>query len=182
MRRRSRVEPPEYAAAEVSTDMVRMEMSSRSTEGAPFLLVAHGSLVCALEVARIAEVSRPLPVEMLAGLPECVIGLSIVRGQPLPVVDLGSLLGSRSSATVGRYVMLNLDGRGAVLAVEAVLGIHRFPPAVLREVPPLLREANPDLIAGIAKLDQKLLVVLEAARAVPPAVWERLASEKQAPS
>jgi chemotaxis signal transduction protein len=48
---------------------------------------------------------RPLPVERIAGMLSFVRGVSIIRGVPTPVVDLGVVLGTPGEA-VDRFVTL----------------------------------------------------------------------------
>jgi purine-binding chemotaxis protein CheW len=113
---------------------------------------------------------RPLPIEPLAGAPPFVLGLSLIRGIATPVVDVGALVGAKDSPAFTRFVTLRLtDRRPVALAVEAVLGTRTLRGLGLSELPPLLRDANPHLIASIGALDRELLTVLETARLVPDA-------------
>lgn len=127
-----------------------------------------------MPLGSVIETMRPLAIEPIAGAPAFVMGLSIIRGAPVPVIDLGGLLGGASAggspAAPGRLVTLRVDGRCVALAVEAVLGVRALP-ASLEEPPPLLREAADDAIESIGVLDAELLLVLRAAQLVPESVW-----------
>jgi purine-binding chemotaxis protein CheW len=121
---------------------------------------------------------RPLPVEPLAQAADFVSGLAVIRGRPTPVVDARKLLGSPSEREPGRYVTLVLGSDGdriAALAVDAVVGVRELSEGSL-ELPPLLA-ARTDVVAGVATLDSELLLVLEQARLVPEATWQRLDQE-----
>ena len=150
---------------------------NREEGGDRFLLCRIGSCIGALAVRDVRETMRALPIEPLSGAPSFVLGLAIVRGSPTPVIDAGRLLGS-SSSSPARFISLKLEERAAVLAVDAVLDIRVLPKGVLVDTPPLLREADQRLVSVIGTLDAKLLVVLEAARLVPDAVWSSLELEK----
>jgi hypothetical protein len=48
------------------------------------------SRLCALALESVLETMRPLPIEPLAGVPEFVRGLPVIRGTPLPVIALAA--------------------------------------------------------------------------------------------
>src|SRR5688572_15607941 len=61
---------------------------------AMWLICRVSTRVCALPLDAVVETMRPLVVEPVAGAPGFVSGLSIVRGEPIPVVDAARLLGT----------------------------------------------------------------------------------------
>jgi purine-binding chemotaxis protein CheW len=119
---------------------------------------------------------RPLPVTPLAGAPAFVQGLSVIRGTPVPVVDLGALLSGSDPAKPTRFVTLRLDGRCVALAVEGVLGIRELP-GTLSSLPPLLADASAEAVSALGILDAELVLVLEAARLVPDSVGKERDAE-----
>jgi purine-binding chemotaxis protein CheW len=142
------------------------------------LLVRAGAHMCALALSNIAEIMRPLPIEPLAGAPQVVRGLSIIRGAPVPVVDLGELLGSQVHGTSTRYVIIRAGERMVALSVDAVLGIREIASSQLGHMPPLLRDAHAERIQAIGVLDAELFLVLNAAHLVPEEVWKSLSGEE----
>lgn len=142
--------------------------------GGRAVLCRVGSLVCALPAEHVSETMRPLPVEALAGMPSFVAGLAIVRGVPIPVVDLARLLGASDPRPATRFVAIRIGKRHAAIAVDTVLGVRPVRPESLRELPPLLGEARTDAVAAMGTLDADLVLVLRSARIVPPSVWEAL--------
>lgn len=119
---------------------------------------------------------RPLPVVPIAGLPEFVSGLAVVRGVPTPVVDATSLLaGERGQPT--RYVTLTIGDRRIALAVEGVDGLVEIQPDLMATLPPLLQGAG--VISAVGAIDASLLVILQGAHIIPDDVWARIdAGEK----
>ena len=155
--------------------MVRADESDR------FLLCCIGSRIGALALRDVRETMRPLPVEALAGAPPFVIGLATIRGSPTPVIDIGRLLDPSASAfspalspSSARFVSLKLGERTAALAVDAVLDVRSVSSEILANIPPLLREAGASVVSVVGSLDNRLLVVLEAARLVPDSVWSAM--------
>lgn len=143
-----------------------------------YLLVREGSLTCALPLANVRETMRPLGVQAIDGMPLYVQGVSIIRGQALPVVRLGSLLKRDELSPPQRWVLLYMERRHVALAVEMVLGVVRLDVAIAPTAPPLLQEAQPELIAGIGTLDRELLLVLRSSLILPADVWAAVAAHK----
>jgi len=144
---------------------------------APALFVRAGAHMCALALSNVVEIMRPLPIEPLAGAPEIVRGLSIIRGAPVPVVDLGGLLGSQVQSPSTRLVMIRAGERLVALSVDAVLGIREIASSQLGDMPPLLRDAHAERVEAIGALDAELFLVLDAAHLVPDEVWKSLSGE-----
>jgi purine-binding chemotaxis protein CheW len=112
---------------------------------------------------------RPLPIEPLAGAPPFVLGLSLIRGSPVPVIDIGLMFGE-STLQPRRMVTLKAGGRLVALVAESVLGIHSIRADELSNLPPLLRDAGGDVVSAVGVLDAELLLFLRAARMVPDAL------------
>ncbi len=136
---------------------------------APILALRTRRYACAMPLAHIVEVMRPLPVEPLAGAPAGVAGLAIIRGRATPVVDLAALLDDGATASGGsaRFVTLRIGARSIALLVEAVLSVRALARVQFEELPPLWQGAHPPAVAALGALDRELFLVLEAARLLP---------------
>ena len=137
-------------------------------EGAVLVARARGRL-CALPLPQVVETMRPLPVTPLAGAPAFVRGLCVIRGEPLPVVDLAALLFGPAEDEPTRFVTLRVGERRVALATGEVIGVRTLP-ASGAPLPPLLA-AGGDAVAALARLDGALLLVLSGARLLPEAAW-----------
>jgi purine-binding chemotaxis protein CheW len=140
-----------------------------------WLVCRAGGALCALPLEPVDEIMRLLPIEAVAA-PDCVLGLSIIRGAPVPVVDLALLLGEATGAAPSRLVTLALDGRAVALTVDAVLGVRAIDAGRLDALPPLLQDRTGAAIAAIGTLDEELLFLLQTARLVPDEVFEPIAA------
>jgi purine-binding chemotaxis protein CheW len=143
---------------------------------AAFLLCEVGEQLHALPLAQVIETMRPLPIRPIEGAPPFVLGLSVVRGEAMPVVDAAALLGSAAPqpTTATRFVSLRVGERRAVLAVGQVRGIRSLPADAFRSLPPMLGSLDHRSVKALAMLDDALVLVLETARLVPDAVWAAL--------
>jgi purine-binding chemotaxis protein CheW len=99
--------------------------------GPEHLIVRCAGTLCALEVAIVREVIRPLPVAELPRMPAYVLGAVSHRGEAFPVVDLGRLLGLGTSEALpsARVVVVELPKGRLGILVERVEGVRENPEA-----------------------------------------------------
>ena len=142
-------------------------MTSREEPGTVISLLCRvRDRLCSLPLQYVVETMRPLPIEAVAGAPDVVRGLAIIRGAPVPVIDVARLLGA-ATAFPTRFVTMKVGDRRVALAVDAVLGVRGLPIESLQELPPLLGGVAAEIVAVIGRLDAELLLVLRGAQLVP---------------
>ncbi|MBX3167229.1 MAG: chemotaxis protein CheW [Candidatus Eremiobacteraeota bacterium] len=143
-----------------------------------FLLCRLATSWCALGLQGLGEVMRPQPVERVAGLPEFVDGLAVIRGEALPVVNLPRLLcGSRSpEGTQERFVTAHSQGRQLALRVDEVAGIFPLKSEIWHALPSLLDGLQGDHLAALGSLDGDLVMLLRRTNLLSEADWEVLNS------
>jgi purine-binding chemotaxis protein CheW len=135
-------------------------------ETRPALICRVLALSCALPLEVVIETMRPLPVEAVSGMPRFVLGISIIRGAPVIVVDAGLLLGDHPS-TARRAVTVRTASRTIALLVDQVIGVRTLTAQSLAALPPLLAHTASDAITAIAALDDELVLMLRGAKLVP---------------
>lgn len=136
------------------------------------LVFQAGPLFCAFPLGEVVETMRPLRTRPLAGTPHYVRGLTILRGQPTPVVDVTRLL-TAEPGEIDRYVAVRA-GRGVVAcATGPVLGVRDIeveppegPSATLTGV------VSKALITAVGRVGTDPLLLLRGIRTVPDQVWE----------
>jgi|SRR5579864_3108205 len=137
------------------------------------LLLRAGECTCALNLLHVVEIMRPLAVSAVAGTPDFVCGLSMIRGAPTPVVSLASLLAGPGGLPT-RFVVVRVGERRVALEVDEVLGVFELDPGTLHALPPLAQNAAADTLEAVGALDTQLLFVLDSAQIVPDEVWQKL--------
>ncbi|MBI4264650.1 MAG: chemotaxis protein CheW [Acidobacteria bacterium] len=158
-----------------------------------YLLVRACGQLCALPLEHVEETMRPQPVRALGEAPSFVCGVAVIRGAPVPVVDVASVLahgraGTKTSAApdgeaeaTTRFVTVRTGGRHVALAVDEVVDVRRIPSEALADLPPLIGHGRADAVEAIGMLDADLLVVLRASRLVPDAVWAAIGTGRGDP-
>jgi purine-binding chemotaxis protein CheW len=137
------------------------------------LVIRVGVLTCALKLAHVVEVMRPLSVQRVANTPGFLRGMTVIRGAPVPVVCLAALFGEDGSEAT-RFVVVRAGNRLVALAADAVLGVLALESSEMTELPPLAANAFSDALEAIGVRDQQLLAVLDSARIVAEEFWEEL--------
>jgi purine-binding chemotaxis protein CheW len=140
---------------------------------AAWLLCRAGTMLGAVPIEHVIEIMRPLPLEQVAGAPPYVRGLSVIRGAPIPVVDIG-LIVNGVPTRAARLVTVRAAARVIALAVDEVIGIAVFTAEAFGQLPPLLRDAAAETIAGVGAADAELVVVLCTSRLVPQHIFAHL--------
>jgi len=134
------------------------------------LVFRAGPLFCALPLADVIETMRPLSTRPLAGTPPYVRGLTILRGEPSPVIDMTRLL-TGTTAEIDRYVAVRA-GRGPMAcATGPVLGVQTVHATAPEGPSTMFTGASRSLIAAVGRFGTEPLLVLRSIRTVPDEVW-----------
>ncbi|HEV7964121.1 MAG TPA: chemotaxis protein CheW [Actinoplanes sp.] len=143
---------------------------AEDADGTSSLVFRAGSLLCALRLDEVIETMRPLATHPLAGTPAFVLGISILRGVPTPVVDVARLLGGKR-AEVARFVAVRTERGPVAFATGEVLGIRSTVADVGAQQAALLGATPGGLVAGIGRIGAEPLLLLQSMRVVPDDVW-----------
>jgi purine-binding chemotaxis protein CheW len=141
------------------------------TVGGQSLVFRADSHLAAIGVEHVTEVLRPLPVEHLAGVPPYIRGLCVLRGRPVPVVDVGLLLGGRRAPDDGRFVGVRTGPQTAALCVDTVVGVRDLPLDLLHD---LSSVTGSPACTAVGAIGREPLLLLAAGRVVPDSVWDAL--------
>ena len=142
-------------------------MSGRSAPGKGGLQLCAlrvGDQEFALDLMRVEEVLRPLPVTPVPGAPRIVEGVVEVRGVLIPVVNLRRCLGLEPAETRTRSerLMICLIGRRRfALRVDAALEVMRVERSALRPAPPLRDGTERSFVLGAVGPPSRLRLLLD---------------------
>lgn len=134
------------------------------TEAPPGLSLVFGvgDLLCALALRDVVETIRPLPVQPLAGTADILLGVSVIRGLAVPVVDTARLLGAGAERP-SRFVTTRTERGPLAYATGPVIGVLPVEPDGSRPPPPMLAAAATRLVAAVGVLDSRPLLFLRGA-------------------
>lgn len=138
------------------------------------LSLRSSTTICAIPIKDISEVMRPLPLNVIPDSPIFLLGISVIRGHSIPIVDFGTLVGLNKSKPPEKYVVLKVESRKVALAVENVMGIKKLSRGFMDQLPPLFQNVHPDIITQIGILDEEFLIVIRASKLIPIEVWDKI--------
>jgi purine-binding chemotaxis protein CheW len=152
------------------TEAVEPDASASVRE---LLVVRLGEARFGLWLAEVLEIVRTPPISRLPLASPEVPGVSSVRGEVIPVLDLGVRLLGVPAARPGRLVLVRHVGSGSLvgLLVDAAEGLASVGEHDLRP-PPAAAEAGlaADLMMGVVARDEGVVTVLNlGSAAAPPA-------------
>jgi len=130
------------------------------------LLVEVVSHLCAVPVAATIETLRPLPLERLPGAARGILGLSIVRGETVPVVDMAGLF-DEPEGSASRWVLVRAGERRLGLAVSRVMGVREIDEEAEGLSPALGARVAAPFVAVVAMHAGRFVAVLDVARVLP---------------
>ncbi|MGS7842507.1 chemotaxis protein CheW [Stenotrophomonas forensis] len=130
-----------------------------------WLRLRCGTQAYALELLKVQEVVLPVPLLPLRGTAPAMLGIMNLRGQVVPVMDLGLHLGAAAAEDDAqtRIVVLEEDGETIGLRVSAVEDVANLTDSQI-EPPDTARicQISNDLFRGVARVSQRPMILLDA--------------------
>ncbi len=116
-----------------------------------------------LDIHRVREIVRPLPITPVARGSARVEGVIDLRGEVVPVIDLRRQLGGRApeaESRTARYLIVRVQAGTVALVVDAVGRVYEARRSQIQQTPLLDREGSGDLFPGVVSLGGHLHVLL----------------------
>ena len=115
------------------------------------------------QVRKVLKMTRVTPLPQSAHYIEGLINL---RGEVIPVVDLRKRFelpeGERSEQT--RIIIVEIQDSNVGLIVDSVTEVLRFSSSAIQPPPARIAGTRTDLIKGVGKVEERLLIILNLER------------------
>lgn len=123
-----------------------------------------------VEIGRVQEIIRMQPVTRVPNGPPCFEGVTNLRGRVIPVLDLRKRFGLEPTPPTrrSRIVVAELGEHTVGLVVDAVSEVLRVPASAVEPPSALVTTADSAYLRGVAKLDERLVLLLDLARILTP--------------
>ena len=119
--------------------------------------------VYGVDIGRVQEIIRMASITRLPRAPEFVEGVINLRGKVIPVVDLKRRFGLRleEETKASRIVVVDVGEQTIGMVVDAVSEVMRVPVSAVEPPSPVVTTIESDYIRGIAKLEGRLIILLD---------------------
>ena len=124
----------------------------------------------AVDILKVQEIKSWGPVTQLPRSPSYVLGVINLRGAIVPVIDLRTRFGLPSVATTSKTAIIivrgeSLEGAKTMgIVVDQVSEVYHFQIDQIQTSTTIGGNIDADFIYGLAKTDEKLVIVLELAQ------------------
>jgi purine-binding chemotaxis protein CheW len=123
----------------------------------------------AIDILSVQEIIRLGDITKVPKAPPFVEGVINVRGRIIPVLELRRRIGLPPGARTARsrIVIVNACGLTVGLLVDSVSEVMRVPRAAIGP-PPTGSASTDDFVQGVARLNERLLVLADLGRLLKP--------------
>ena len=135
-----------------------------------------------LEIASVESIIKLQPITSVPRAPDFVEGVTNLRGKVLPVIDLrkrfkvkidpGGKKKKRDKDT--RIIVMIMNGTMLGMIVDAVSEVLRVSEEDIEPLPDMTTAINEGFITGVAKLENRLVILLDLEKLMTPQQKEKL--------
>jgi purine-binding chemotaxis protein CheW len=124
----------------------------------------------AFRIEQIQEIVILDQVTKTPQVPEYVEGVSNLRGSIIPIINLRKLFGLEPKPTDSetRTIVVNIGQRTMGCTVDMVSQVLRIPPESIQAAPETVTSDGAHYISGFAKLEGRLLILLDINELLDP--------------
>ena len=145
-----------------------LHMSSRATQSKDrrqFVSFVVGEEEFGVEILTVQEIIRPIDITRVPHAPAFVEGVVNLRGRILPVINLRTRFGfpERTQDDDTRIVVVDIDDQVVGFLTDAVREVLRIDDSTIEPAPDLAVGIDAHYLRGVAKLDDRLLILLDLA-------------------
>jgi len=117
----------------------------------------------AVDILSVQEINRITEISEVPNAPVFIEGVINLRGKVIPVINLRKKFGlqDREIDDSSRVIIMDIQGVTNGLLVDSVSEVLRIPMDVVESAPPMSASMASKFIQGIAKLEKRLLILID---------------------
>jgi purine-binding chemotaxis protein CheW len=123
-----------------------------------------------VRIAVVESIIKLQPITAVPCSPAFVEGVTNLRGRVLPVIDLRKRfnLPAEESTKDTRIVVVEMSGTLVGMIVDAVSEVLRVPAESVEPPSPIMTTVDSAFITGIAKVGERLIILLDLEKVLSP--------------
>jgi purine-binding chemotaxis protein CheW len=120
----------------------------------------------AVDILAVQEINRMMELTRVPQSPPDVEGVINLRGRIIPVVDLRKRfgMGTAQRTESNRIIVVEVHGRVIGFIVDRVHEVLRIDGGIVEPAPAMACSIDSEFIAGVGKLEDRLLILLDIDR------------------
>ncbi len=146
------------------------DTNARAGEALRLATFSVGDDILAIDIMRIREIARPLPITPVPRSPHGMVGVINVRGQVLPLFDLRVRFElpprRREDEHLVRHLVVRLDGASLGLVVDRMHDVVTVERKEIRAGKGVLVGEASEVFFGLAMLGDRLALLLNLRRVI----------------
>jgi purine-binding chemotaxis protein CheW len=117
----------------------------------------------AVNILNVQEINRITEITRVPNSPDYVEGVINLRGKVIPVINLRKKFHfeDRPTDDTSRIIIMEIQGITNGLIVDSVSEVLRIPASSVEPAPPMSAELQSQFIKGIAKLENRLIILID---------------------
>lgn len=122
----------------------------------------------AVSVREVGSIERVLPITRVPGTPSFVKGVTNLRGVVTPVIDLKNRFKNIETEFTesSRIIIVYLHELTVGIIVDEANDVLDIPQNTIEPKPEVINSIDADYISGVAKVDKRLLILLDLDKAL----------------
>jgi len=130
-----------------------------------------------LDIMMVQEIIKLPPITFVPKSPVYVEGVMNLRGNVLPVINLKRKFGIADSAVSGeaRIIVLKIEVKTVGIVVDRVTEVLRLREEQIEPPPPVTVGIDSGYIRGVGKVNERLVIILQAEKIMEKQYIERKA-------
>ncbi len=123
-----------------------------------------------VNIGAVESIIKLQPITAVPRAPSFVEGVTNLRGTVLPVLDLRKRFGLRAEEATKdtRIVVVEMNQETVGMVVDAVTEVLRVPEEDIEPPSPIITTVDSVFITGIAKVDERLIILLDLGQVLSP--------------
>ncbi len=122
----------------------------------------------AVDILNVQEINRITEITAVPNSPDYVEGVVNLRGKVIPVINLRKKFSFEEKATedTSRIIIMEINDITNGLIVDSVSEVLRVPTSIIEAAPPMSSDLNSAFIKGIAKMENRLIILIDIDRLI----------------